>query len=221
MKTIANFVLVLFLSCCLVSCANIKDDSTRTKTEGSLLGAGLGAGLGALIGGLTGGGRGALIGAGIGAGVGAAGGYAVGAHIADKKAEYARQEDWLDACIAHSEEVNAEVRQYNAKLGREIAALDRESQVLMAKYRQKEISRNKLIAEQRQLQKYHNDSEKTLSDLRSERAKQQRVASEARRLGDARRAHKLDAEIAKLDKEIKQMREYNKRLANISARMTV
>ena len=83
-------------------CSNIHDDSTRTKTEGTLVGGGIGAALGALFGGLIGGnGKGALIGAGIGAGIGSLAGFFVGKHVADKKAEYASREDWLDDCIAH------------------------------------------------------------------------------------------------------------------------
>ncbi|MCL1985538.1 MAG: hypothetical protein FWG59_03740, partial [Betaproteobacteria bacterium] len=47
----------------LPSCTNIKDDGTRTKTEGTLAGAGTGAVIGAIIGALLDGGRGAARGA--------------------------------------------------------------------------------------------------------------------------------------------------------------
>ena len=212
---------MLCLSCALVGCANIKDDSTRTKTEGTLLGAGLGAGLGALVGGLTGGGRGALVGASIGAAAGGLGGYALGTHVANKKAEYASQEDWLDDCIVHAEQFNAEVHNYNAKLGHDIQVLDRQSKALLAQYQRRQIDRKQLRAEYNRVQKSYTDSKKVLSQLEYERTQQQQVARQARRSGDTRRAQKLDAEIAKLDRQIKKTREYNNQLANISVRMAV
>ena len=221
MKKIIQLLLIALISVSLVGCANIKDDSTRTKTEGTLLGGGLGAGLGALVGGLAGGSQGALIGAGIGLGVGALGGFFVGKHVADKKAEYASREDWLDACIEHSERLNAETRQYNAHLRHDIQVLDKQSASLAAEYRNRKISRDKLRAAQNDSKRLLNDSQKTAAQLEKERAKQRQVANEARSLGDTRRAKKLDQEIAKLDKEIKQMRENNKKLANISMRLAV
>ena len=221
MYKVFKVLLVALLATQLVACANIKDDSTRTKTEGTLTGAGIGAGVGALIGALIDGGRGAAIGAGIGAGIGAAGGYAVGKHVADKKAEYASQEDWLDDCIASSEQTNAEARQYNAKLSRDIKALDAESRSLVAQYNRKEVKLAKLKSENKNVKRLQNDTNKVISGLESNRSKQLYAAQEARRTGDKQRAKKLDAEIHKLDKEIKRMRDYNSQLANISVRLAV
>jgi chromosome segregation ATPase len=104
-------------------CANIKDDTTRTKTEGTLAGAGLGALVGAGIGALAGGahGRGIAAGAAIGAAAGGAGGYAYGSHVARKKQGYAASEERLSAMIdnARSERQSAEA--YNSNLRRAIA----------------------------------------------------------------------------------------------------
>jgi len=101
----------------VAGCTNIKDDTQRTKTEGTLAGAGAGALVGGLIGAATGGGTerivtGALIG-------GAAGGYAgheYGKHVAEKKQGYAANEAHLRELIgqARSERVSAE--RYNASL---------------------------------------------------------------------------------------------------------
>ncbi len=55
MKKIATALAVCMISASLVGCANIQDDGTRTKTEGTLVGAGVGAGVGAALGAIFGG----------------------------------------------------------------------------------------------------------------------------------------------------------------------
>jgi hypothetical protein len=107
----------------LASCANIKNDQTRTKAEG----AGGGAVAGAILGGLLGGWRGAAIGAAAGGAVG----YGVGAHVASKKAKYKNQEAWLSACIAQAQSVNSSARAQNARLSARIN--DLESQINAAR----------------------------------------------------------------------------------------
>ena len=109
---------ILTLSAMLASCANIKDDSTRTKTEGTLGGAVLGGILGYAIGGTRG--------AAIGAGAGAIGGFGVGAHVAAKKRAYKNTEDWLNACIAQAERTNAHARAYNNSLSKKISDLEQQ-----------------------------------------------------------------------------------------------
>jgi uncharacterized protein YcfJ len=105
----------------LASCANIKDDQTRTRTEGTLAGSLLGAGIGAIIGNQSGhAGQGALI----GAAAGGLAGLAVGDHVARKKARYASQEAWLDACISHAEQVNRNAVSYNNSLRNKISGLE-------------------------------------------------------------------------------------------------
>jgi uncharacterized protein YcfJ len=102
----------------LASCANIKNDQTRTTAEGGLGGALLGA----LGGYLIGGGRGALI----GAGVGGAAGLAYGNHVAMKKKAYKNTEDWLNACIAQAERTNSHARSYNTSLTSKINSLQQQ-----------------------------------------------------------------------------------------------
>jgi hypothetical protein len=86
----------------LAGCANIHNDRTRTKVEGTVAGATAGGILGGVIGGVVSMGsptyiaQGAILGAQIGGGAG----NAYGTSVANRKAEYATQELWLDACIA-------------------------------------------------------------------------------------------------------------------------
>lgn len=105
----------------LASCANIQNDQTRTRTEGTLAGGLIGGGLGAIIGNQSGH---AWEGALIGAAAGGLAGLAVGDHVARKKAKYASQEAWLDACISHAEQVNRNAVSYNNSLRSKIAGLE-------------------------------------------------------------------------------------------------
>src|SRR5215207_6352984 len=105
----------------LASCANIQNDQTRTRAEGTLAGSLIGGGLGAIIGHQSGHGvEGALI----GAAAGGLTGLAVGDHVARKKAKYASQEAWLDACISHAEQVNRSAISYNNSLRNKIVGLE-------------------------------------------------------------------------------------------------
>lgn len=134
----------------LASCTNIKNDQTRTRTEGTLAGGLLGAGLGAIIGHQSGN---AAAGALIGAAAGGLAGLAVGDHVARKKARYASQEAWLDACIAHAEKVNADARAYNRSLENKIASLQSRLAAAKASGNKSELKsiKNAIIVEQRSL----------------------------------------------------------------------
>lgn len=112
----------------LAGCANIQDDQTRTRTEGALTGSVIGGLAGAVIGHQSG--RG-WEGAAIGAAAGGLVGLAVGDHVARKKAAYASEEAWLDACIARAAQVNADAVAYNNRLSNRIASL--RQQIAMAK----------------------------------------------------------------------------------------
>lgn len=117
---ILKFAAALTAGAMMASCANIQNDQTRTRTEGALAGGVLGAGLGAIIGNQSGN---AWEGAAIGAVAGSLAGLAVGDHVARKKAAYASQEAWLDACISRAEQVNANAVSYNNRLSRRIDSL--------------------------------------------------------------------------------------------------
>ncbi|WP_009958284.1 YMGG-like glycine zipper-containing protein [Verrucomicrobium spinosum] len=105
----------------LASCANIQNDQTRTRTEGALAGGALGALAGGIIGNQSG--R-AWEGALIGAAAGGLAGLAVGDSVARKKARYASQEAWLDACISQAERVNSKAVAYNRSLSQRIRELE-------------------------------------------------------------------------------------------------
>ncbi|MCR5084970.1 MAG: hypothetical protein K6A65_05650 [Succinivibrionaceae bacterium] len=210
--------LALAAALAIGGCTNIKDDATRTKTEGALAGTGIGAAIGAGIGALIGGGRGAAIGAAIGAGIGSISGFFVGKHVADKKAEYASREDWLDACLERSKQMTAESRKINEELRAEVSALDKETRRLAAN---KKGNASALADRKEQVDDLRKETKENIDMLNSEIQKQNSVLADARKGGNKAEAKALNAEISKLKKEVKAMKEYNRKLANISARVAV
>lgn len=218
----ASIAVCLLLSVALAGgCANIKNDTTRTQTEGTLVGAGGGALLGAGIGAIFGGTKGAAIGAGVGAAAGAAGGFLVGDSIAKKKADYAREEDWYDANIQQAAKVNKETSKYNASLRKEVADLDRRASKLKKDYAKNKAGRDALLAAKSKVDTRSSEVRRNIAALEKEYQNQQAVAVDARRHGSKAEAAKLDREIAKTKKSIAEMKEYNSKLAAISVRLDV
>ncbi len=221
LNTLVALALAASLTFSFGGCANIQDDSTRTKTEGTLVGTGVGAGLGAIFGAIFGDGKGALIGAGIGAGIGALAGFFVGKHVADKKAEYASREDWLDDCIAHSRELNQETKTYNAKLSGDIKELEKSSKTLRAEYKKKKVTAEQMAQTRKAVDEMKAENTENIKKLQEDVAKQKTVLADARKHGDKKAARDLDKEIKTLNTQINQMKKYNSKLASVSSRLAV
>lgn len=151
MFKVVSFVLML---CLAVGCAGMKD-STRTKTEGAVVGTAAGAATGALVGQLIGRDtKSTLIGAAIGAGVGAAAGYVVGDIIAQRKANYASEEDRLDDEINIASKYNEDLDKFNNKIAKrnselkaQIADLKKVKNVDQEALKNKKAELNSLIGE--------------------------------------------------------------------------
>ncbi|MDZ4405009.1 glycine zipper domain-containing protein [Prosthecobacter sp.] len=166
-----RFTVAVLLAAMLGSCTNIKNDGTRTRTEGALGGAILGALAGAAIGSLSGNaGRGALI----GLAAGTAGGLAYGNHVAKKKANYASTEQWLDACISQARATNQKARNYNSSLSANITKL--RSEIASAK-----SSGNTRVLQQKKAEiiKLQNESTREMKKVDSEIKLQQEVLGES------------------------------------------
>ncbi len=216
MKKAVPFILCATLM--TTGCANIQNDHTRTTTEGTLVGAGVGAGLGALIGELAGSaGLGALIGGVVGAGAGAL----VGKHIADSKAEYASQEEWLDACILQAQETNTQLIAQNAQLKAEIATLDKESSTLMAAYRRQEVSSQTLKSEKSKIDSRQKELQEMIASMEAEVNKQKTVVTDARTNNNTREADIIEHEIEKMEIQIAELKAETNKLANMSMRISI
>lgn len=158
--------------CMLSSCANIKDDGTRTRTEGTLGGAALGAGLGALIGAASGhAGQGALI----GLAAGGIAGLAYGNHVAMKKSQYRSTEAWLDACISQARRTNEGARSYNNGLSSKISKLKNEIAAAKASGNQGVLQQKKA-----EIIKLEKETSKQMKGIDSEITNQNRVLGEAK-----------------------------------------
>lgn len=220
MKRLIALVLILTLAVFgLSGCATT--DSDQTKAEGTMVGAGTGAAMGAIIGALTGGGRGAAIGAAIGAAVGGAAGYAYGTHVASEKEKYAKEEDWLDACIASAQEVNEDARQYNVALSKEMDQLDRETETLAAQYKNKQVTKAALAEEKKKVDEKLAQTQEKTKRAKWELENQEKVLAEAKAEGKTNLAQNLEKEINQLKKHITELEGHAEKLASMSNRMTV
>lgn len=210
--------LVLCFAIITSGCANIQDDGLRTRTEGTLVGSAAGAGAGALIGKLAGN---TLVGALTGGAIGGLIGLAVGNHIADKKADYASQEEWLDACIAQSQEVNAELVAYNDSLRQESAHLDALSTQLAADYKMQKVNESDMKKAYAGLMKKQKEVDDYIAVAEDEIKKQKTVSADAHKENNEREAAIIDHEIVKMEKQIAELREESNKLASMSTRIAL
>jgi hypothetical protein len=139
-----SLLIAAAISTGLSGCAGMSDQQT-TVAQGAGVGALLGAGLGYAIGGNT---RSTLIGAAAGGLIGTA----IGSSIAERKAQYATEEDFLIAEIRRNQEFIQEADAQNRQLYQEIAQLDRESRRLAREYRAGKASRDAMLRQKSSLE---------------------------------------------------------------------
>ena len=191
------------------------DDQTATRVQGSLLGALVGG----LIGAAAGDKKGALIGAALGAGVG----YLAGNEIAKRKANYAREEDFLEAEIAQAEALNQEAVAYNEKLRGQISSLDTQSKQLATRYRSGQATRDQLLAQRNTVQERMKKSRDLEEGLRKEHDIKAAVAKEERgqRGGDDPYVKSLEKQVKELQTNIDNLHRGSAQLARIDERLSV
>ena len=137
-RTIALVVVLFLLSGCAATggapdSTSTTDDADRTKAEGTALGALIGGLAGAAAGALidkNNRGRGAAIGLGIGALGGGAAGYMYGKNAAERKQQYANEEDRLDGEINILKNYNAELDKRNMACNQKIIELQKRTRRL-------------------------------------------------------------------------------------------
>lgn len=220
-KTVLTLTLICLL-CMVTGCANIQDDGARTRTEGAGTGAAVGALTGALLGQVLGGDTSStLIGAAIGGAVGGAGGYAYGNHVANQKEQYAKEEDWLEACIADAKKTNAAMVSYNNDLSQQIVHLRRDTEALRQQYTDAKTRKSKLQAKKKEVDGLARSADKELAAARSELAAQETVVAEARKIGQSDYAQTLDNQLETLKGNIRELEKQTEELASMSAAMSV
>jgi hypothetical protein len=223
MRKLLHLVLIVLLglSLMMAGCAakGESEDSARTKGEATMVGAGGGAILGAILGGLIGGdATSAVKGAAIGAAVGGVAGYAYGTHVAEEKAKYASEEDWLNAAVGSARQTNQETRAYNRQLRVELAKLDKETKHMAAAYKAKKIKRASMLAKKKALDAKLKTANKKLGKAKWELENQETVVAESK---DGKGNPALKKEIAQLKKQIKELEASTQSLAAMSQRMSV
>ena len=223
-RMIRLIAIVLALAVLAAGCTTTgsSQDAQRTRNEGAAVGAGTGAVLGGIIGALVGGdSKGALVGAAIGAAAGGVAGYAYGDHVASKKAEYAKEEDWLDQCIASARKVNQETLAHNEKTRAEIAGLDARTRDLQQQYAAKKASRSTLLAEKKKIDAAVKANNDRLARAQFELDSQKKALAQVKGRDSGSRSKTLDAEIAKLQGLVSELEQHSKDLADLSSRMSV
>jgi hypothetical protein len=214
---------VLILATCSMGCitTGTTSDAQRTRKEGTAVGAGTGAVLGGIIGALVGDSKGALIGAAIGATAGGVAGYAYGNHVASKKAEYAKEEDWLDECIVSAQKINQETLAYNKKLGSDIAQLDEKTRKLSQQYAANQASKTDLLAQKKSIDAARKTTDDKLARAKFELDSQKQALAQVEAKNASDQSKALDAEIAKLSTLISELEQHSENLASLSGRMAV
>ncbi len=125
-RIVTSVTLVVALpasSLVLTGCAPTADGQLAQQ-QGTAMGAIAGGALGYALGGQRGAMMGALI--------GGAAGFAVGTNVAQRKAKYARAEQWLNEEIRIARQANNKARVYNRSLQNQLAALEQKARVLRA-----------------------------------------------------------------------------------------
>ena len=218
MRKLTAVSMVMILTVAMAGCSS---ERTRTQAKGTVVGSGIGAGIGAVIGGLSGGHRGALQGAGIGAVVGGIGGFLTGRHIANKKSEYASQEDWLDDSIAAARQTNSDVARYNADLRQEIDRLDQESARLVAEYEDYQADSSALAAEHKKIQEYRQQLRSDIASLKEEIAGNRQIVEDVQaERGRTSKSVAMMREVDEMEQHLAELERYERQLASISRRLS-
>lgn len=217
MKKGICLALLVFL---MTSCANMSDGQ-RTTAEGAGLGVAGGAALGALVGQVFGKDtKSTLIGAAIGGALGGLLGGVYGNHVAHKKARYANEEDYLNACIDSARSVQQETCSYNEALKKEIVGLDAEVEQLVAKYNRKQIQKTALLGEKKKVDTTLAETEKKLQRAKDEVTIQKEVLAKEKNQSKDKLAE-LEGEIKNLEGTIAELEGQTKALASINQKFSV
>lgn len=211
---------VLLASTILSGCATNPDGTMNDRQQTVAEGAVVGAVLGGLLGGaVSHKGSGALVGAAAGGIIGAG----IGSSVADRKAQYAREEDFLVAEIQRNQEFIAEADDQNRQLYQEIAQLDRESQRLAREYRAGKVTRDALASQKATLEKQLAKAKQINSLTEKQLADANEVYRESRqqRGPEDQYTQKLESNVVKLKETRQQSQENIARLQKVYDSMSI
>lgn len=143
-----------------------------TKSQETVAtGAGVGAVIGGVLGYIVGGRSGAAIGAAIGAGAGAL----VGNEVDNEQKKYATQEQWLDAQIAQTNNLNQRALAHNKSMEKKLAEMRFEEKRMRALARQNKLQASQLAKEKAKLNTEQENTKALLAQVTKEVEKTQYI----------------------------------------------
>ncbi len=142
-------------------------------------------------------------------------------HIADCREHYATREDWLEACIFHSQEINLDLTKCESKIKRIIATTHKKTTELVAAYKRHELDNHALEKEIKNIEAQQKRNEKVITLLQEEISKLKTVIADAREHNNFREADILEHEIARMEPHIAPMRDAINKLASMSRRLSI
>ncbi len=206
-----NMIALSLLFILILGCAN---QNQQARTEGTAGGAVVGGLLGGLLGYAAGKQKGALAGAALGSILGGSIGYAYADNIANRHRELAGHENDLDAQIKFAEGVNHDTQQYNQRLKSDIANLTPEVNNLVAQAQQERITQQQLNAKKRSIER---KVEETKTALAAAEKQYRNLKDFQNRTPN--KSDKLDAEIAKLESNLAELKQNTNAIASLGQRL--
>jgi len=189
-------------------------DQTRTRVEGTAAGAVIGGLLGYALGGR----KGMAIGAVVGGGTG----LIIGNEVAKRKAQYASEEDFLNAEIASAQQFNRSTAQYNNQLRGQIAELQQQTNLMESRYRAGTVSRDVLVRQKQVVQTKIARTDKIQKTLKQEYDVKLAVLDDQKKSsGNTQRVQQLQTEIQGLKSNLDQLQSQSVQLAQIEDRLTL
>jgi len=209
-----SFVLML---CFVIGCAGM-NDSTRTKAEGT----GVGAAAGALVGGLLGQVIGhnqtsTLVGAAVGAAVGGGAGYLAGDAVAERKAQYANEEDRLDGEIKVVAQYNNDLKGFNELTEKHNEELENQVADLKSRYEEGNVDFDVLNKKKDEINLLISESNKKKGEMKKELAGLNKYYQSVAKTMDQTKVTQLAQEISILKKNIAMLDDNNRQMAKINS----
>lgn len=205
---------LMILAAIMIFLAGCATSGQQARTEGISLGALIGAGMGSGLGYAFGGSKGAAIGGGVGALFGGTVGYTYADRIAKRHEKLERAGNDLNARIQFAQGLNNDTQAYNQQLEAELDAQERNIDSLDAQVEKHQVSQQQLRKEKQALDKKVAGAntqlaaaEKELQYLKGFRDQQTQSSSE------------MDAEIARLEGQVAQLKRNTSALASLSQRL--
>ncbi|EIJ43811.1 hypothetical protein BegalDRAFT_2983 [Beggiatoa alba B18LD] len=193
------------------------DDQTRTRVEGTALGATLGGLAGNLIGDNT---NSTLIGSTLGAGIG----YVVADEVAKRKQAYKNQEELIATESQRTEELTRELKQVNSRLKVEITAYRSQISKLQKQAEKDASKKTQLSAQKALLDARYKESQQALKGINNELEVTQSLYTDAKSQATTTDQSKLNTwnqRISMLKQEKTQLEQQTNQLQALSSEIAV